>query len=468
MKHLLLSAALAATITAGAAVPMPRNGVQQTVPNLMPTENINLLPLPEETRGYKDFTYTNLKLSVMECWHVGDLLGDGTAFYYILLSDTSFDENANITAPGHLFRILINADAPEDVNNFTVPCGEFTASDNYDGIGTFDTNRSELFDAFYHPTDPEANPGLYGYSFYVTDGILAIGENADGTYSAGIEVTVTHYSGGSADGVFDASGVYIGDVKCVDYHKSEDPLNYNPIEGEYHLDTSLMNGKYQDGYWELCLYSEGLLDKDGFVTNSGDLFVMNLKVWKLSGFARYDKLPGTYTMTSFDGPTFPAWHFIEGRYYDIYGGNYFVVGTGLTVYGLRDGNLYHDYVGLANGGKIVVKEVDDGLFRIEIDVTTPQGARMFGTWEGYLADYITDFGDNASESAHEDDSAVNQLSNPSAGYTLQDRVLCCSTPASVYSMTGALVAKGTSLNLTLLPGIYILETEGKATRLLVK
>ena len=141
--------------------------------------------------------------------------------------------------------------------------------------------------------------------------------------------------------------------------------------------------------------------------------------------------------------------FMQGVWYDIFGGYYAAIGTALTIY---DDDLNEANVGLAADGTVKVSR-DGDIFTFDFDLVTPENDRMTGRWTGPIADYIEDF-------------SPEGVASPAIGSgAIRGGKGCITAPAGAraYNLSGAMTG------LSNLPaGIYIVRSGNETAKVVVR
>lgn len=424
---------------------------------------------PARAEGEDPTAYEGLKATEAAGWYYGDLAGNGTSCYFLFLSNAGISEKGAPTAPGQFIRFPFFAENAAAGSELVLPTGKysFDANSGYDA-GSILTSNVSFIDAFWNPT--VANPtadDLVGYIYNAADkGQVDITKDADGKYTISVDMNLANIS---EDGdTLDKKHVtmtYTGAVTCTDH----DPAKYTPVSGDYKLNIPNASGRYENavefgyGNYSIAFYSVAL-NGEGYIVGPGDLFNVELLV-DAAEEGDLSKIAGTYTCAPFDGGVFTPGHFVGGKWYEAMAGYYIPAGTALTVYTGEGDNLVDSAYGLASDGTITVTNKGKGIYRFDIDYTTPESAHVTGSWEGELAKYIQGATDGISNIANGTAGRVYaadgeiRVENPAGGLV------------SVYAADGREVAKATGVNTGIKvasKGLYVVRTQGQTTKVLVK
>lgn len=336
----------------------------------------SLLPTRSADQPETEFTATEASF-----FNYGDLYGNGTNAYWLFLSTAPLDKG-DPTEPCRMARILLFADPDENPENPTLPTGVFSFAETYEA-GTFDPEFTQTFDVFNHPEDPDA--GLVGYIYYATDGEVVISRDEEGTYSVKMEYTGALLdSDGNQIETAPCKAEYHGDIPFVDINA------YTPLKGDTELNIPYLSGRYTEGNYTLSFYSVEL-DEYGFIIGAGELFNTEIFTEENSPM-NTDDLLGTFSpIDALEAGPVPG-HFMQGVWYDIFGGFYAAIGTALSVY---DQNVNVTNVGLATDGSITVTKVGEE-HKFVFDLVTAEGYKLTGSWQGVVADFVSDFSSNSN------------------------------------------------------------------------
>ncbi len=336
----------------------------------------------------EEMNYPDLTAQEATCWYYGDLLGDGTAFYLLILADQCGISNggAPITE-GHMMRLFVNGPDVADAANPELPAGEYIASDSY-GIGTIDKENSDFLDVFLYDIDYDGEKDLVGYIYTLTDGFVEATANGE-TYGINADCDIEL---NDDEGMILANGYATMSYEGSIDNKIYGPSAYPALSDDYEMTIMGVSGRYTTGNFSLAFYSVAL-DEDGFIIGGGDLMNVEL-LTENNEPADYTTLAGVYTCSDFYGGVYPAGTFVGGAWYPVMGSYYAAVGTALSVY---DDNCDVEYVGLSKGGTITIADKGNGIFSFDFDLITAEDHKLTGHWEGLLADYVEDWTYSAIE-----------------------------------------------------------------------
>lgn len=381
---------------------------------------------------------TNCVATEASFYYYGDLIGNGTGVYYLFLSSAGIDKG-NPVHEGQMARVLFIGEQT-DPSNPVLPTGTYTVSDEY-AAGSISGPDCEYFDVFNDPDDPSV---LVGYVYTPTSGTLAI-EPSDEGYSINYTMEGVMYN--SNDEPIDnqtCTATYKGAVPYVDIH------GYTPVDGDCEMDIPNASGRYSDGDFSIAFYSDGMLDEDGFIVGAGQLFNVELFTENTAPM-NLDALVGTLTPVDVFSEGQVPGKFMQGVWYDIWGGYYAALGTALSIY-----NEYGEVskVALAVDGTINVTKNADNDYTFVFDLVSAEGNKLTGKWSGDIAKYVTDF--SVPDAVG---SVVSDAAQVRGGKG------CISAPADakIYNIAGQ---KAGSENLA--PGIYLVKTATSTVKVVVK
>lgn len=413
-------------------------------------------------RKAESTSYEGITATSATTWYYADLAGNGTAAYYVMLSTNGITNGGIPEGPGYMARVEIFADPLEDPNEIVLPTGIYSIVDEPEyALGEVYASNTQFLDCFWNP-DKEEGEELVGYVFYGgSKGTLTIDKDDKGIYTINLDMDFDFYDSETYD-LLKTDHVtmsYTGEMT----YKDKDASKYTPIEGDYTLNIPNASGRYTNsgygyGNYSIAFYSDGLIDDEGWVVGTGDLFNVELLADDVTP-ADYSKLAGTYEYQDFNGGVFTPGHYVGGCYYNYYG-SYFAMGTCLDEY-TEDGQI----IGLATGGTIKVEDKGDGIFHFDFNLTTPEGATLTGQWEGELKKYITDYTDGIIAAAASSDSEVKVL----RGTIYVDSQMTGNV--SVFTANGAKVgsARGSHVEInTPSKGLYFVKCGDKTQKVLVK
>lgn len=423
--------------------------------------SIKRVPLPLVTRAEGTTSYDGLSATSAQCWYYGDLTGDGSAYYYVLMSNGGITDSGIPEGPGQMLRVMICGKALENPDKMELPTGTFTFDEeNYMGVGSIFSPDVTFIDAFWNPDEPESKE-LVGYVYGAGNtGKLEISKDADGKYTIAADMDLA-IEDEETSAVVETSHVtmnYSGELAYQD--KQTKAGDYTPVpEGEYKLNIPNVSGRYTEGNFSIAFLSVPL-DGDGYIVGGGDLLNVELIVPN-SPHVDYSTLAGTYTYADFDGGVFNPGNFVGGKYYNMLGDLYAAIGTALTVY---DEDGVEDMVGLSAGGTITVTDKGNGVFKFDFDLTTLEKAHLTGSWEGEIAKYITDF-----------TTGISGASVSGGKVSVSGNIIHVSNfdsqEVQVYSLDGKRIAGGNGENLEVtvpFQGLYLLKCGGRTSKIVVK
>lgn len=277
-----------------------------------------------------------------------------------------------------------------------LPVGTFVFATTNEA-GTFNPDYTSLMDVFPHPEDPEG--GLVAYSYTPVDGTVEISRDDSGAYVIDVEFTGV---------LLDENGNELDRARCKASYEGEVPFvdifAYTPLEGDVELNIPNLSGRYMEGtYTPVDVFGEGMI-------------------------------PG---------------RFMQGVWYDMFGGMYAAIGTALTVY---DENVNPTNVGLAMDGTITVTKVgNEHLF--VFDLVTAEGNKMTGSWQGVVADYVADF------------SEPSGIGSVNSGQSVRGGKGCVIAPegSEVYSVAGVRMTTD-----GLAPGVYVVRSTSGVSKVVVR
>ena len=307
--------------------------------------------------------------------------------------------------------------------------------------------QSDFLDVDENPEDPSQ---LYGYQWVVTGGSVTIekvSEPEDGgkypTYTVKCDMTgeIVDQETGEVIDSRPLSATYSGVIPF------EDPNAYTPIGHDVEMTIPNLSGRFSDGgQWTLTFYGVDL-DEEGYIIGAGELFNVEL-VTEDPGYMNCELLPGTYTPGDMFG-SISAGNFGKGVWYNLFGWQT-AVGTALSIY---DERATLDRVGLAEIGEISVSKVSDEVYHFDFDVTTPEGDKLTGSWEGRIKDFVAD---------RSSGSGVGEVDAAGA-------VKGCRGYIEAPEGARAFNAAGVETGLTdLAAGIYIVRFADRAVKVVVK
>lgn len=452
MTKFYLVAASAALCMASYAAPVSLSQIQGDWRNVVNSEkSLGMRPIKtwsfSNTRS-ADEPQTTFVATGAEFYYMGDLMGNGTGVYQLFLANMPMDKGMP-TSTGQMARIEIVGAATDDANP-QLCTGTFDVlaelGDEFPEAGVVVGEDSEVLDCFPHPEDPSA--GLVAYGFVPVSGSLTIDKVGD-EYSISFNFTGELRDSETDELIMsqECAATYQGACDYVDINA------YTPFDGDINLPKLNASGRYSDGGdYTISFYTDGMLDEEGFIVNPGYLFNAELFVEDVSPM-NIDDLLTTFTPNDVmtNGPK-PG-TFGEGVWYDLLGGGgwYAALLTSLTEYGE---NGSEGRVALCVDGTIVGSKVDNGM-KLLFDLTSAEGHKVTGSYEGNLAEYVSDFSANA---------AVKGVSSDfiKPVYGANGRIVA-PEGAVAYTMSGMQTGM---TNLT--SGIYLVRVEGRSFKVVVK
>jgi len=408
--------------------------------------------------------YQNLVADTTAVWYYADLAGNGTSTYFLLLSTNGVSEGGIPTGPGQMIRVMIFAEQTEWADDMELPEGTYSilpSSESSNGAGEVYSYNTTFIDAFYNPDDPTDTENLYGYQYDAGDnGTVVVSKSDDGTYTISVDMDFTLTDSDSYEQLDEkhVSMTYSGSIGFTNH----DPSIYTPVEDGYEMSIPNASGRYTEsgygyGNYSIAFYSDNMLDEDGFIVAAGDLFNIEL-LTEATKPADYSLLPGTYTVQDFNGGVFSPGHYVGGCWYSYYG-TYFALGTALTVYTESD-----EIIGIVEDGTITVSDKGDGVYRLDFDLYTAEGAHLVSAWEGVLKDYITDYTvDGIQSIANNIGVKVDGRQISYSGAT--------STTVELFAANGARVAMANGSEAVVTAptaGLYIVKAAGKTQKIMIK
>lgn len=389
MKKLsLIASAAILALAASAASPMPHYPASQMLGTssheAMTMAHIKLPSVKKApaTRSLEE-PVSSFVANEANFYYYGDLLRNGTGVYMLCLS-TAGIKKGNPVHEGQMARIIFIGD-PCDEDAPVLPTGDYTVDYTF-AAGTVSPDDTDFMDVFYLPDEPNT---LVGYIWYPYEGELKIAADEAG-YNINFSMLGEIYS--DDDEILDSrpcSASYTGPVPYVDLHA------YTPIPNDVEINLPNASGRYSDGDFSITFYSDGLLDEAGFIDGAGQTLNVEIFTEDVAPM-NLDLMCGTLLPVDVwtEGPL-PG-TFMQGTWYDIFGGYYVALGTAYVEY--DDMGISQD-VGLATDGTITVSKGENGTYTFLFDLITKEGKKMTGSWTGPIADYIADFSTpNALES----------------------------------------------------------------------
>lgn len=441
-KHYTFCAALFCAVAANAAVPVSGSVNIQDWRALPPQQtsvsaSLKALPKLAPSRSAEN-PMTEFTADEANFYCYGDVLENGTDAVYLFLSNAGISKGDPLHE-GQMARILLVAPPQEEGHEPVLPTGTFTCATTGEA-GTFLAGNTDIMDIFPYPDDP--SQGLVAYNYKPVDGTVTVSENEGGGYTVVMECTGALIDGDGNEVDRSACKVeYTGEVPY------DDIFGYIPVDGDLELDIPNLSGRYSDGDYTLTFYSVEL-DSDGFIIGPGQLFNTELFVENVSPM-NTDDLEGIYTpIDAFNEGTAPG-RFMQGVWYDIFGGYYAAIGTALSVY---DEYLNVSNVALAMDGTVTVTKVGDE-HKFEFDLITAEGNKLTGSWQGVVADFVTDFSEPNAVDGIEAESAIRGGRG------------CVEAPSGARVFTLA----GTEAGMTDLPaGVYVVKSGATVKKVVVR
>lgn len=449
MKLFSTLTAVALSAAAASAAPMSIHQMQGLWKNLPANhERVALKSVPRWTapitRSAENPT-TNFTAEYAEFYYMGDVLGNGTGVYSLYLSNQPMDKGMP-TETCQMARLEIIG-TPTDESNPELCTGTFTVVTELTFEtaveGTLVAEDSDVLDVFPYPGDP--SQGLVAYPFSPTEGTLTIEKEGD-DYSISFNMEVALY-GDDDEVLFSDSSActYQGPCTYVDIYA------YTPFDTDVTLPELRASGRYTDGGdYSISFYTDGLLDDEGWIVGAGYLLNAELFVEDVSPMD-VNNLVGTFTPWDVmqDGPK-PG-TFGEGVWYPIFGSWYVAIMTSLTEY---DQYGQSGKVALAIDGTIIGTKLDETTYRLEFDLTSAEGYKVTGTYEGDLAADITDFSTNVG---------VKDVAIEAGNVFGSNGCIIAPEGAKVYNLNG--IETGAN---NLMPGIYMVRVNDKTYKVTVR
>ena len=378
-----------------------------------------------------------------EFWYYGDVYGNGTGVYYLIMSNTEHVKGVPV-AEGQMARIYLVADAAADKNNPTLPTGTFTYTEAASpAAGEFVGAESDYLDVF---SDPDGSAYLYSYEYKLGPGSIEIDE-ADGGYSV---------SGATEARMYDDDGTLLRtDSVTMNYYgvcDFTDPDNLRRLDHDVDMGRlTTLSGNYRDGGgWSLAFF-DLQLDHEGFIASGGQYFNLELDTADHSPM-NPENLIGSYSPCDLMATGGIAGCFGQGFIYELYGTKV-AMGTYLQIY---NDQVVEDGLGLAESGTVTITKTDEeGNYRFDFDVTTFEGKHVTGYYEGNVADCVVDYSKNAAVEGLPSDSSI--LIKGGKGE------IVAPAEAKVFTLHGVQTGRE-----NLPAGIYIVRCGAESVKVIVK
>lgn len=459
LYSITLAAIVAAGTCANAANPMPQTKKSDGLFGVSSIKAAKYEAKNPMLRAFGDATQTFTATSA-QMWYYGDLAGNGTDSYYLFLSTNGITSGGIPEGPGEMVRIqLVSPFAETPTDGFAA--GEYTIGSTQEFAPmTYIPSATEYIDAFWNP-ELEEGESLVGYQYTVTGGTVTV-EKEGSTYaiSTDLEFAIEIETEEGVETVATTVNCsYKGEIEFVD------PYAYIPLPTkDFQLKLDHISGRYTEGNYSVAFYSDGLLDADGWIVNSGQLLNVELLVEKTIP-ADYDAVTGEFTYTDFYASAYPPQTFVGGCWYNIFGSYYAAVGTALSLYD-STGNVTN--VGLSSGGTINVEKVSGDFYKFDFDFDTPEGGKITGHWEGDFVAGITDFTD--------DGSGISDINAESLNVSASGRTIFVSGAEQtivVYDIAGRKIASASPVNgaaSIAVPstGVYFVRSSASSAKILVR
>lgn len=364
---LLASASASARIPERAAAILQQRAALAQTPRDIPSAPIASAPIS----GKLD----NLAFNAAEIWYMGpyeaeDLFGDVTTIgsYFLILSTGGIDNHGELRdKEGTLVSIMFYADLPES-STVEIPVGEYTPGEWLEeNVGQFDCVFSSVSIV---TTDAAGEPSTE--ELMISDGEFSIAK-AGSEYKFTLDLVA----------VDDDEQAYAlkGSYTCVPQTRNADPSRCDLLPaGDYKLEIPSMRSSYNSKTKLLTINFYGTpmsgADRPGAATfpdGAGHFFSTLLCIPSYPA-----DVAGTHECAPITGPYVDGammsglWVYNNGIGYSD--------GTYLAVY---DDRLNASYA-FASQGSITITPGEDKAYRFDIDITSPEGAKVTGSWYGLL------------------------------------------------------------------------------------
>lgn len=437
-KHYSLLAFLGMALASSAAVPQPTpiSSAAVSVPTVETMAKViktRSLESPES-----EFTATKARF-----YYYDDFYKDGqTACYQLVITNSEDGFSSGGTLPageGQLICAFLCGPKSEDKENPVLPAGKYEFSKTSGEVYTFSARYSHYVDAFMY------NGSLAGWQLPPAGGSIEITEE-DGIYDVVANITAAELDEETDELIsVDVTATYKGRITV--------PGPLPDLPGDvYEMNIPEMGGMYDSSQNVFALTFWGCgLDDDGFIVGRGDLLSVYLYY---KGDTPFANLPGSYEFVEYtDSKSWSNDHFLGGYLYKLSSDFVIPFGTYCAVY--NDGGAIES-CGLAYGGKITVTSTDlsnDGNMKFEFDLVAKNGTKMIGSWEGNVFGKITGF----------ETSGIREIDAKDGVISGQTGSIIAPADAKVFTTSGIPVGKE-----NLGPGLYIVNHNGKAVKVVVK
>lgn len=364
---------------------------------------------------------------------------DGTDSYLVQLTDAKggFKMDGTMTeGPGMLLNVLLNGPKAADIYHPVLPTGTYTFNADNSSFTFSDNKESYVLECVDKDGSVSSNKTS------IAGGTIVVKLEENGFYN--VNATVTTGGISPQEFTFNYNGPLIKTNSCA------------WLPGTvYEVDApNLLSGLYDKSTGDYMLTFSGVeFGPDGMINSAGDGLVLMLVRNNSTDFIK--DLPGTYTYTS--AYNIGSWEdgtYVGGCFLQLSPGYDVPYGTMVCAY---DDLGITQYCGIAVGGTITVSNVgtpSDGNIKIEYNLISGNGCHIVGSWEGNMIGKIQDY--DGVSGIHEIESG----DIPARGLTGR---IEAPEGAEVYTFSG--IKSGTE---NLCPGIYIVRSKGRTTKVVVK
>jgi len=328
--------------------------------------------------------FENVEFTESQLWYLGDMMGDGTAFYYLFLSNCGITSEGGAGGEGEFCYFLINDVAPASLNDLKLTAMEYTPSEGY-GAGTYNSKYSSYQHCVYY--DPgDGSQALGAYVFKYMTGNINVSECTSEQISVSYDLNAENWAyNESYEYVLFNNGHLTANYQGALTTKNADPSAYPTYPGDASASDLTLGGRMTSStnYVDLSMTLYNCpVDDGGFVAGAGDLLNVELLVPVAENPIATENLVGTYTYQDMMGGGLAPGHYLGGIWYEMYG-SYYPLGT--CLYHIND-NYGYDAVALAVDGTITISALDEQNILIDFDLISAEGNRITSQWAGSLYD----------------------------------------------------------------------------------